>query len=73
MLNCYCSFSSRIIKDEDLVLVQYDDTMGAIKKYYRNKELKVVTLYSTNTAESLITIGEDQIKQIYKVTHIIKK
>ena len=68
-----CNSNSKIIKDGDLVLVRYDDTMGAIKKYSRNKELKAITLYSTNTAEPPVTIHENKIKQIFKVTHIIKK
>lgn len=67
-----CNSNPKIIKDGDLVLVQYDSTMGAIKKYHRNKELKAVTLYSTNTAEPPITLHENKIKQMFKVTHIIK-
>lgn len=67
-----CNSNPKIIKDGDLVLVQYDNTMGAIKKYHRNKELKAVTLYSTNTAEPPITLHENKIKQMFKVTHIIK-
>lgn len=68
-----CNSNPKIIKDGDLVLVQYDNTMGAIKKYHRSKELKAVTLYSTNTAEPPITLHENKIKQMFKVSHIIKK
>lgn len=67
-----CNSNPKLIKDGDLVLVQYDSTMGAIKKYHKNKELKAVTLYSTNTAEPPVTLHENKIKQMFKVTHIIK-
>lgn len=69
-----CHINNKNIKSGDLVVVRYDGTKGAIKKYVYNPDVKdVVVLESINKSEDPIILNQSQIIDKYKIQAFWKK